>query len=131
MDFSKTFYSSKNKLLLSKNIFGNYLRDNKSAKKLFYITNYKNYNSYSTSPTNNSSKNCITKNTLKSINKLMSERIERHKEIKTQLKTFYKEEIKTKIRKSNKYRSLFEKTEISNSSKNELEKKTDKFKIKI
>ena len=130
MDFSKTFYSSKNKLLLSKNIFGNYLRDNKSAKKLFYITNYKNYNSYSTSPTNNSSKNCITKNTLKSINKLMSERIERHKEIKTQLKTFYKEEIKTKIRKSNKYRSLFEKTEISNSSKNELEKNLINLKLK-
>ena len=132
MEFSKTFYSSKNKLVLSKNIFGNYLRDNKSAKKLFYITNYKNYNSFSTSPTNNSSKNCITKNTLKSIQKLMSERMEKNREIKTQLKTFYKEEIKTKIRKSNKYKSLFEKTEISNSnnSKNELEKKLITLKLK-
>ena len=45
-----------------------------STKELKEI-GFQNYNSYSTSPTNNSSKNCITKNTLKSINKLMSERI--------------------------------------------------------
>ena len=47
-------------------------------------------------------------------------------------KPIYKEEIKTKIRKSNKYKSLFEKTEISNSnnSKNELEKKLITLKLK-
>ena len=135
MDFSKTFYarnSSKIKLFSPNNLVGNYIRDNKSEKKLFYITHYRQYNSFSTSPTKSSSKNCITKNTLKSINKLMSEKLEKSREIKTQLKTFYKEEIKIKIRKSNKYKSLFEKTEISNSNNlnPELEKKLINSKLK-
>ena len=87
MDFSKTFYarnSSKIKLFSPNNLVGNYIRDNKSEKKLFYITHYRQYNSFSTSPTKSSSKNCITKNTLKSINKLMSEKLEKSREIKTQ-----------------------------------------------
>ena len=129
MDFSKTFYiknSTKNKLLLSQNIFGDYNKynhvKNKSAKKIFYFTNYMKYKSLSSSPTNNSSKNCVTKDALKSINKLISEKLEKNRKLKLKLNSFYKEEIKFKIRKSNKYKSLFEKTEISNSNY-DLEKK--------
>ena len=135
MDFSRTFYirnSSKNKLLLSKNIFNNYERSNKSAKKYFYITNYKKYNSFSTSPTNNTSNNYVTKNTLKSINKLISGKLEKSKDIKAQLKNFYKDEIKNKIRRSNKYKSVFEKTEVNNSNNmnKEFEKQMIQLKIK-
>ena len=135
MDFSRTFYmrkSSKNKLFFSKNLFDNYIRDNKSAKKLLYVTNYKSYNSFSTSPTNSSSKNYMTKSNLKTINKLISEKLDKTREVKTQLKNFYKNEIKLKIRKSNKYKSLFEKTEINNSNnfKSELEKHLITLKLK-
>ena len=80
------------------------------------------YKSLSSSPTNNSSKNCVTKDALKSINKLISEKLEKNRKLKLKLNSFYKEEIKFKIRKSNKYKSLFEKTEISNSNY-DLEKK--------
>ena len=136
MDFSKTFYekySAKNKLFLSQNVFSNYTKNNrdknKSAKKLFYFTNYMKYKSLSSSPTKNSSKNCVTKDTLKSINKLISEKIEKNRRLKLKLNSFYKEEIKFKIRKSNKYKSLFEKTEISHSNY-DLEKKLINTKLK-
>ena len=136
MDFSKTFYekySTKNKLFLSQNAFNDYTKynrdKNKSAKKIFYFTNYMKYKSLSTSPTKNSSKNCITKDTLKSINKLISEKIEKNRKLKLKLNSFYKEEIKFKIRKSNKYKSLFEKTEISQSNY-DLEKKLINTKLK-
>ena len=115
MNFSKTFYSrkpSKNKLILSKNIFFNSARGNNS---IFYNTNYKKYNSFSTS-LNKSTKNFISKNELKTISKLLNEKFEKSLEFKEQLKSFYKNHIKSKIRKSNKYKSLFEKTEISDSN---------------
>ena len=115
MNFSKTFYSrkpSKNKLILSKNIFFNSARGNNS---IFYNTNYKKYNSFSTS-LNKSTKNFISKNELKTISKLLNEKFEKSLEFKEQLKSFYKNDIKSKIRKSNKYKSLFEKTEISDSN---------------
>ena len=138
MDFSRTFYrknSTKNKLILSQNIFhNNFIRDNKSAKKLFYNThNNINYKSLSSSPTNNSSNNCVTKNTLKSINKLISEKLEKSKNVKNKLKYFYKDEIKYKIRKSTKYKSLFEKTEISNSNYENIKTDLDEkiFNIKL
>ena len=124
MDFSKTYYQ-KNKLLLSSNFFKNSFHGNKSTKKMFYATNYKKFYSTSTSPTTNSSKNCITKSTLKSLNKLMSEKLENSLRIKKQLKSFHKQEIKYKIRFSNKYKSLFEKTEI-----NDIEKNLINYKLK-
>ena len=100
MDFSKTFYrknSTKNKLILSQNIFhNNFIRDNKSSKKLFYNThNNINYKSLSSSPTNNSSNNCVTKNTLKSIKKKIKMQIKRLKKIK-------KEQI-GKLKQKNSY----------------------------
>ena len=116
MNFSRTFYSkkpSKNKLYLSKNLFWNTIKDNNS---IFYNTNYKKYNSFSKS-LNKSSKNFISKNELRTISKLLSEKHEKKEELKEQLKTFYKNEIQAKIRKSTKYKSLFEKTEISDPNK--------------
>ena len=53
---------------------------------------------------------------MKTISKLLNEKFEKSLEFKEQLKSFYKNDIKSKIRKSNKYKSLFEKTEISDSN---------------
>ena len=136
MDFSRTFYSnnlSKNKLYLSQNIFTNYTTENKSAKKIYYTNNDIRYKSISTSPMNNTSENHITKNNLKSINKLISHKLDKSRMVKTQLNSFYKEEIKYKIRKSSKYKSLFEKTEITNNFDNfqsSLDKKLINAKLK-
>ena len=136
MDFSRTFYSnnlSKNKLYLSQNIFTNYTTENKSAKKIYYTNNDIRYKSISTSPMNNTSENHMTKNNLKSINKLISHKLDKSRMVKTQLNSFYKEEIKYKIRKSSKYKSLFEKTEITNNFDNfqsSLDKKLINAKLK-
>ena len=120
MDFSRTYYSknfSKNKLYLSQNLYSNFTRDNISARKILSTNNDVRYKSLSTSPMKNSAnKNHVTKNTLKSINKLISQKVENSRKLRTQLNSFYKQEIKYKIRKSGKYKSLFEKTEISNSN---------------
>ena len=120
MDFSRTYYSknfSKNKLYLSQNLYSNFTRDNISARKILSTNNDIRYKSLSTSPMKNSAnKNHVTKNTLKSINKLISQKVENSRKLRTQLNSFYKQEIKYKIRKSGKYKSLFEKTEISNSN---------------
>ena len=127
--FSRTFYSnnlSKNKLYLSQNIYTNYITDNKTAKKINYTNNDIKYKSISTSPMNNTSENHITKNTLRSINKLISHKLDKCRKIRTQLNSFYKQEIKYKIRKSNKYKSLFEKTEISNSNVDNFQSNLDK-----
>ena len=76
MDFSRTYYSknfSKNKLYLSQNLYSNFTRDNISARKILSTNNDVRYKSLSTSPMKNSAnKNHVTKNTLKSINKLIS-----------------------------------------------------------
>ena len=129
MDSSIAFYSnnlSKNKLYLSQHIYTNYTRDNKLVKKVFDYNNDIKYKSISNSPMKNTSENYITKNALKSINKLISHKLDKSRMIKTQLNSFYKQEIKYKIRESNKYKSLFEKTEISNSNYDNFQTNLDK-----
>ena len=139
MDFSKTYYKNKHKnhiqLELSKTGFGKYNYD-KEIKKDFY---YGNFNSFSMdTPIHSSSKNSVTNKTLKNLNDFKSSKSSKDKIINNQLQNFHTEAIKIKIRKNKKYKSLFDKIDISSPSENifqtpqlkEMQKKLINLKLK-
>ena len=123
MDFSKTFYKSKNYkknifLELSKTTFGQFKYNNK-LKKSFY---YGSFNSFSTDNTNKTpSQNIITNKMIKTITKFKSSKSSKDKIINKHLQHFHTQAIKLKIRKNKKFKSLFEKIDISSPSNNMLQ----------
>ena len=120
MDFSKTFYKNKNQknnfqLELSKTGFAKYNYNNK-LKKGF---DYGNFNSFSMeTPIHSSSKNSLNNKILKTLNNFKSSKSSKDKIISYQLQNFHTEAIKFKIRKNKKYKSLFDKIDISSPSEN-------------
>ena len=120
MDFSKTFYKTKIhknniQIELSKTGFAKYNHNNK-LKKGFY---YGDFNSFSMdTPIHSSSKNSLTNKMLKTLNNFKSSKSSKDKIISYQLQNFHTEAIKYKIRKNKKYKSLFDKIDISSPSQN-------------
>ena len=120
MDFSKTYYKSKNhkkniQLELSKTAFGHF-NYNKKLKNSFF---YGNFNSFSTdNPNKTPSQNIITNKMLKTITKFRSSKSSKDKIINQNLQHFHTQAIKLKIRKNKKFKSLFDKIDISSPSNN-------------
>ena len=121
MYFSKTFYKNQNsrkkiKLELSKTAFGKF-NYNKKPKSTFYYG--KNLNSFSMdTPIKTSSNNIITNKTLKELYELKSSKSTKDTIINNRLQNFHTEAIKIKIRKNKKYKSLFDKIDISSPNEN-------------
>ena len=121
MYFSKTFYNNQNsrkkiKIELSKTAFGKF-NYNKKPKSTFYYG--KNFNSFSMdTPIKTSSNNIITNKTLKELYELKSSKSTKDTIINNRLQNFHTEAIKIKIRKNKKYKSLFDKIDISSPNEN-------------
>ena len=114
MDFSRTFYKTNNykniiQLELSKNNPNKFNYNKELKKNSFYYGNLDYNKLIKTSPKN---KNAITNKMIKTINEFKSS-----KSIKDSiLNNFHNEIIKLKIRKNRKYKSLFDKIDISSPS---------------
>ena len=124
MDFSKTYYKTKNyknkiQLELSKTNFSNFNFNNKLRKNTFnygYLNSFSKDNKlFKTSPQN---ENAITNEMIKTIGKFKPSKSTKDKIINKHLKNFHTEIIKLKIRKNRQYRSLFDNIDISSPSEN-------------
>ena len=120
MKFSKTFYNTnynnKIKSEFSKSSFGKFYKNSKLIKNSFF---YGNFNSFSSdNPIKTTSKNNITNKILQTINKVKSSKSIKDKIINKHLENFHTEVIKLKIRKNMKYKSLFDKIDLSSSNVN-------------
>ena len=114
-DYKNKFLQNKNQLELSKTTFGKFNYNNK-LKNSFYNGRF---NSFSMDiPIQTSTENILTNKILKTINKIRSSKSIKEKVINKKLKNFHTESIKLKIRENNKYKSLFDKIDLSSPNEN-------------
>ena len=122
MNFYKTYYKTKFhndkiQLELSKTNFTNYNYYNNIRKNNKNILYNNNKNAFSVdNKDKHSSKNIITNQMIKTINKLKPDKMSQNQIKKEYLRHFHTEAIKIKIRKNKKYKSLFDNINLSSPS---------------